>query len=73
MRFQAIFTYDAEYHGYVAEVPELPGCLSQGKTLDEATASIKDAIRGVLKVMEDRGEPYQPSESSVFVGDVWVA
>ena len=26
MRFQVIFTYDSEYKGYVADVPELPGC-----------------------------------------------
>jgi len=33
MRFQVIFTYDPEYKGYVADVPELPGCMSQGKNL----------------------------------------
>ncbi|MEH2384573.1 MAG: type II toxin-antitoxin system HicB family antitoxin [Nostoc sp.] len=36
MKFQVIFTFDLEYAGYVAEVPELSGCVSQGKTLDEA-------------------------------------
>ncbi len=44
--------------GYVAEVPELPGCFSQGKTLDEAMANIKDATHGDLTVLRDRGEPY---------------
>jgi predicted RNase H-like HicB family nuclease len=33
MRFQVIFTYDPEYKCYVADVPELPGCMSQGKTI----------------------------------------
>ncbi|MEO1431728.1 MAG: type II toxin-antitoxin system HicB family antitoxin [Cyanobacteria bacterium J06632_19] len=28
-----IFVFDSEYQGYVAEVPELPGCVSQGKTV----------------------------------------
>jgi predicted RNase H-like HicB family nuclease len=32
MKFQVIFTFDSKYEGYVAEVPELPGCVSQGKT-----------------------------------------
>lgn len=50
MRFQVIFTYDSEYKGYVADVPELPGCMSQGKTLDEAIENIKDAIKGYLYV-----------------------
>jgi predicted RNase H-like HicB family nuclease len=48
VRFQLIFIFDAEYQGYVAEVPELPGCVSQGKTLDEAVENIKDAIKGYL-------------------------
>ena len=39
---------------YVAEVPALPGCLSQGKTHDEAIANIKEAIEGWLKVMESK-------------------
>ena len=29
MKFQVIFTYDSEYGGYVADVPQLPGCMSQ--------------------------------------------
>ena len=37
---------------YVAEVPALQGCLSQGKTRDEALANIKEAIAGWLEVME---------------------
>ena len=52
MKFQVIFTYDSEYLGYIAEVPELPGCVSQGKTLDEAIENIKDAIKGYLHVLE---------------------
>lgn len=38
------------YEGYVVEVPKLPGCVSQGKTLDEAIENIKDAIKGYLHV-----------------------
>ncbi|HXX82006.1 MAG TPA: type II toxin-antitoxin system HicB family antitoxin [Thermodesulfovibrionales bacterium] len=34
---------------YVAEVPALPGCLSQGKTHQEALANIKEAIEGWLE------------------------
>lgn len=52
MKFQVIFTYDSEYQGYVAEVPELPGCVTQGKILDEAIDNIKDAIKGYLYVQE---------------------
>jgi len=39
---------------YVAEVPALPGCLSQGKTQEEAIANVKEAIEGWLEVMESK-------------------
>jgi len=39
---------------YVAEVPALPGCLSQGKTYEEAIANIKEAIEGWLEVISIR-------------------
>ncbi len=47
--------YNLEYLGYVAEVPELPGCVSQGKNLDEAIENIKGAIKGYLDVLEKHG------------------
>ena len=72
MKFQVIFTFDPEYQGYVAEVPELPGCLSQGKTLDETIENIKDAIRGYLHVQAKHGKPYVAKETQSFIGEVVV-
>ncbi|HWR57444.1 MAG TPA: type II toxin-antitoxin system HicB family antitoxin [Thermodesulfovibrionales bacterium] len=48
---------------YVAEVPALPGCLSQGTTYEDALANIKEAIKGWLEVMESK----QPIDPSRFV------
>ena len=42
---------------YVAEVPALPGCLSQGRTYEEAIANIKEAVEGWLEVMESKQSP----------------
>ena len=39
---------------YVAEVPALPGCFSQGQTYEDAIANIKEAIQGWLEVMESK-------------------
>jgi len=47
---------------YVAEVPALPGCLSQGKTREEALANIKEAIEGWLEVM-DAKQKFDPSRT----------
>ncbi len=45
---------------FVAEVPALPGCLSQGKTYEEAITNIKEAIDGWFEVMESK-RSYDPS------------
>lgn len=72
MKFQVLFTFDPEYQGYVAEVPDLPGCLSQGKTLDEALENIKDAIKGYLLVLEKHGQSFEPRNAVSFIGEVAV-
>lgn len=43
--------------GYiVAECPQLPGCVSQGKTEDEALNNIKEAIEGILELRRENNE-----------------
>lgn len=42
---------------WVVECPELPGCISQGKTREEAIENIKDAIKLGLEVRAERGMP----------------
>ena len=46
---------------FVVECPTLPGCISQGKTRDEALKNIKDAIAGYIKSLEKHGEAIPPS------------
>jgi predicted RNase H-like HicB family nuclease len=38
---------------WVAECPSLPGCLSQGKTKEEAVGNIREAIRGYIAALEE--------------------
>lgn len=48
-------TLEKDNSGYfVAEVPALPGCLSQGKTRREAIKNIHEAIEGWMEVMESK-------------------
>ena len=42
---------------FVAECPALPGCVSRGKTREEAMANIRDAIQGYLASLKKHGEP----------------
>ncbi|MDI6734630.1 MAG: type II toxin-antitoxin system HicB family antitoxin [bacterium] len=53
MVFRAVIEKD-ETGYYVVEVPALPGCLSQGKTIAEAKENIKEAIEGWLEVMNEK-------------------
>lgn len=55
---------------YVASVPELPGCYTQGKTLEEARERIKEAIELVLESDLDIKEEKlaSPASSSRFFG-----
>ena len=53
MKLQVTFEKDKSGY-YVAEVPALPGCLSQGKTLAEAKKNIKEAIVAWIKVMNGK-------------------
>ena len=52
--------YPDENGGWIAECPSLPGCISQGATREEVAISIKEAIRGYLKALEEDGLPIPP-------------
>ncbi len=46
-----------ERGGYVVSCPSLPGCYSQGETIDEALANIREAIELYIEVLEEDGKP----------------
>ncbi|MBN1649657.1 MAG: type II toxin-antitoxin system HicB family antitoxin [Spirochaetales bacterium] len=49
MKFKVI-VHIAEEGGFWAEVPSIPGCVSQAESLDELKTNIQDAIEGCLSV-----------------------
>jgi predicted RNase H-like HicB family nuclease len=52
MNIRAI-VHEAEEGGFWAEVPALPGCVTQGETLDEIRVNIKEAVELWLEARED--------------------
>ncbi len=46
---------------FVAEVPSLPGCVSQGSTREEAVHNVQEAIAAYLDSLKAHGEPIPPS------------
>jgi antitoxin HicB len=57
--------------GYVVTCPSLTGCYSQGETVEEALANIREAIELCLEELQDQGEPI-PDPSNTLIGSVVV-
>lgn len=58
-------TYDKDYKGYVADVVNLYGCMSQGKTKKEALENIEKAIKAYMKTVAKREKNAQFTKRSV--------
>lgn len=52
-----VIIYSGEDSYWVAECPSLPGCVSQGKTKEEAIADIREAIQAYIAALEEDGLP----------------
>jgi len=48
-----VIVHEAEEGGFWAEVPAIPGCATQGETLDELLSNVREAIEGCLSVEVD--------------------
>jgi len=69
--FKIMLEPDEESGGYVVTCPSLPGCYSQGDTVDEALTNIKEAILLCLEDMESQNQEIQDS-SKTLVAEVVV-
>lgn len=65
MKVKAI-VHPAEEGGYWAEVPALPGCITEGDTMEELLANLQDAIEGWLEVANSR-ELHEPQDQVVEI------
>lgn len=62
LTFRTIIKKDGKYyHGFV---PSLPGCHTQGKTIEETRKNLREAIAGYLKVLKKHDRPI-PSEEGL--------
>ena len=52
-----VIIYPGEDGYWVAECPSLPGCISQGKTKEQAAINIKEAIQGYIAALQEDGLP----------------
>jgi antitoxin HicB len=52
---------------FIAEVPSLPGCISQGNTRQKALDNITDAMKGYIESLKKHNEPIPPSIEEEFI------
>jgi len=62
----------AEEGGFWAEVPALPGCYSQGETVEETMENIREAIEGHVEALRQEGQGI-PLEEDLIIGRVRVS
>jgi predicted RNase H-like HicB family nuclease len=56
MKYKVVI-HKAEEGGYWAEVPAVPGCLSQGETVDEVMENIHEALAACMETLAEMGKP----------------
>ncbi len=71
-RYTIVLIPEPEEGGYSVIVPALPGCVTQGETIEEAIEMAKDAIAGWIAVAEEHGETV-PEEDQALTAVVKVA
>ena len=64
MKVKYAVLFERAENNWAAYVPDLPGCMTTGKTLEETEANIREAIEGHLRSLRDFGAPI-PQPTSV--------
>jgi predicted RNase H-like HicB family nuclease len=64
MRFKYAVLFEQAESNWAAYVPDLPGCITTGKTLEETEVNIREAIEGHLRTLKEFGEAV-PQPTSV--------
>ncbi len=57
IRYEIILYWSEEEQGFIAEVPELPGCAADGKTYQEALQNVEVIMQEWIETAEELGRP----------------
>jgi len=71
LKYSVLFQ-PAEEGGFIASVPALPGCATQGETFEEAQEMIKDAISGYLAVLKDNKQEIPEEKEDLMITKVTI-
>ena len=67
-----VFIKKGEDGKFIASVPSLPGCHTQGKSIDEARKNIAEAVRGYLKVAKKFGDKISSDDTQTLEATLYV-
>lgn len=67
--FKVIFEHNEE-GGYTVTVPALPGCITEGDTVEEAMENAKEAITGFIEALKLQGQHPPEKDSQLLFGEV---
>ena len=70
--FEIVVEKETEDEGYSAYSPTLPGCFSNGKTIEDAKRNIREAIRQHIDSLLAHGQPIPQNEKLVHVEELTV-
>ncbi len=62
----SVVVHEAEEGGFWVDVPALPGCYSQGESVQETLGNVKEAIGLYLEVLKDEGKDAPRDDEVVF-------
>jgi len=70
--FEIVIEKEEEDGGYLAYSPTLPGCFSNGKTIEDARRNIREAIQQHVASLLAHGQPVPQNEKLVYVEELTV-
>lgn len=66
MKYELVIYWSDEDQSFVVEVPELPGCMADGKTYEQAVANAKEVIEEWIETARDLGRPIPESRGRLM-------
>jgi predicted RNase H-like HicB family nuclease len=70
--FEVVIEKEAEHEGYYARSPTLPGCFSNGRSLEEAKRNMREAVTQHVAALLDHGDPVPQNERLVHIEELAV-
>jgi len=70
--FEIVIEKEPEGAGYLAYSPTLPGCFSNGRTIEEAKRNIREAVEHHVASLEAHGQPINQQEHLVHVEELTI-